>query len=125
MVMTHKERFLTAAHLEEPDMVPIDASFIDPIHVEVITGRWTYGAGSGGGGGGVLSERKGKKDLNEMMMYNQKLQIEAKRKLGLDAFSVSDYHVFPRGYHPRFIDQDTYVDHFGKIYRIRPDSRTT
>ena len=125
MVMTHKERFMTAVHLEEPDMVPIDASFMDPIHVEAITGKQTYGAGSGGGGGGIVAERKGEEDLNEMMMHRQRLENEAKRKLGLDAFSVSDYNVFPNGYRPRFISQDTYVDHFGRVYRIRPDSKTT
>ena len=125
MVMTHKERFMTAVGLEEPDCVPIDASFIDPVHVEAITGKQVFGAGSGGGGGGVISTRNRETDLDEMMVHNQRLQIEAKRKLGLDAFSVSDYNVFPKGYHPKFISQDTYVDHFGKIYKIRPDSRTT
>ncbi len=124
-MMTHKERFMTAVHLEEPDIVPIDASFIDPIHVEAITGKQTYGAGSGGGGGGVVAERRGEEDLNAMMMHRQKLENEAKRKLELDAFSVSDYNVFPEGYRPRFISQDTYVDHFARVYRIRPDSRTT
>lgn len=116
---------MAAVHLEEPDMVPIDASFVDPIHVEVITGKRTYGAGSGGGGGGVVSGRDAEINLNQMMMHNQGLSIETKRKLKLDAFSVTDYNVFPEGYYPRFTSQDTYVDHFGKIYRIRPDSKTT
>jgi len=126
-MMTPKERYLTAIHHREPDMVPIDASFLDPIHVERILGATAFGAGAGGGGGGVVATTRKEEamGLNEMMLRNQKLENEAKRKLGLDALTVSDYNVFPPGYNPRFISEDTYVDLFARIYRVRKDVRTT
>jgi uroporphyrinogen decarboxylase len=53
------------------------------------------------------------------------MEIEAKKKLGIDALSVSDYHIFPPDYRPKFISNDTYVDLFGRIYRVRRDVKTT
>jgi len=126
-MMTPKERYLTSVHHREPDMVPIDVSFLDPIHVERVLGTTTYGAGAGGGGGGVVATT-GKEEamgLNEMMLKNQKLENEAKKKLGFDALSVSDYNVFPKGYKPKFISDDTYIDLFAKIYRIKKEVKTT
>jgi uroporphyrinogen decarboxylase len=126
-MMTSKERYLTAVNHREPDMVPIDVSFLDPIHVERILGKTTYGAGAGGGGGGVVATSGIEEEmgLNEMMLRNQKLEIEAKKRMGVDALSVSDYNLFPPGYKPRFINEDTYVDLWARIYRIRRDVRTT
>jgi len=69
-------------------MVPIDASFIDPIHIEKTTGKSTQGARSGGGE--VISTMRDLDDLNEMEIHNQRLQIETKRRLGLYRFFVSD-----------------------------------
>lgn len=126
MVMTHKERYLTAISHEEPDMVPVDFTFIDMVHVERITGKKAFATGGGGGGGGIaLTEEELGMDLNEGMMRNQRLLNEAIRKVGADALIVSDYWLYPRGYRHRYIDQSTYVDQWGKIYRVRPDVKTT
>ncbi len=122
--MTHKERFLTAIRHEEPDCVPIDGTFIDLIHTERITGKRAYGAGSGGGGGGVSTQQE-EMTYTEMMTHNQKLENEARMKLGLDVLTVSDYKVFPEDYKPKFINKDTYVDLWGKIYKIKEDVKTT
>ena len=53
VVMSHKERYLTAVNHEEPDMVPVDVCLIDMIHVEAITGKKAFATGGGGGGGGI------------------------------------------------------------------------
>lgn len=126
-VMTPKDRYLTAIGHEEPDRVPIDISFLDPIHIERVLGRPLYGAGAGGGGGGVVATTRTEDalGLNELMLRNQKLEIEAKKRLGVDALSVSDYNLFPPGYQPTFLSDDTYVDLFARIYRVKPEVKTT
>ncbi len=124
--MSHKERYMAAVRLEKPDTVPIDTSFMDLIHIERITGKKTIGSGGGGGGGSwALKPEDLKEDLNEIMMKNQKHELEAIRKIDLDAFAVSDYWLFPKGYKHSFIDHDTYIDHWGKVYKVRKDVRTT
>ena len=126
MVMTHKERYLTAINHEEPDMVPVDVSFLDMIHVERITGKKAFATGGGGGGGGIaLTGEEMEVDLNEGMMRNQRLFNEAIRKLGLDALMVSDYWLYPPGYSHKYLDENTYVDQWGKIYQVRADVKTT
>ena len=126
MAMTHKERYMTAIHIGEPDAVPIDATYVDPIHVERITGKRVLAAGGGGGGGGfAVTREEAKLDMNEIMLRNQKLLNEAIKKIGLDALILSDYWLYPRGFKLKFIDESTYVDQWGKIYRIRRDVKTT
>ena len=124
LTMTHKERFITSIRHEAPDFVPIDGTFMDLIHAERITGKQAYGAGSGGGGGGV-STKEEELTYVEMMIHNQKLENEARMKLDLDVLAISDYKVFPEGYKPRFINEDTYIDQWGKVYNIKPDAKTT
>ncbi len=124
--MTHKERYLAAVRLEQPDFVPIDTSFMDLIHVEKIMGRKIIGSGGGGGGGAwALKQEDLQKDLNEIMIENQKHELEAIKKIDLDAFAVSDYWLFPKGYKHNFTSNDTYIDHWGKVYRVREDVKTT
>ena len=126
MVMTHKERYLTAINHEEPDMVPVDVSFLDMIHVEKITGKKAFATGGGGGGGGIaLTEEEMEMDLNEGMMRNQRLLNEALQKIDCDALVVSDYWLYPEGYSHQYLDENTYVDQWGKIYRVRADVKTT
>jgi len=124
--MSHKERYLTAVRRQVPDLVPVDASFMDMIHVERITGKKTYATGGGGGGGGIaLRPEEADLDLNEIMLRNQKLLNEAMKGVGFDSLVVSDYWLYPRGFKLKFIDGNTYVDQWGKIYRIRADVRIT
>jgi hypothetical protein len=48
MVMTHKERYMTAIDLGELDAVPVDATHVDPIHIERITVKKVLAARGGG-----------------------------------------------------------------------------
>ena len=114
---------MAAARHEPLDTVPIDTSFLDLVHVERITGKRPAGAVGGGGAWG-FSPEDSRSDLVELGIKNQELTLEATRKLDLDSFVVSDYWLLPRGYRHKFIDEDTYVDHWGKVYRVRRDIRT-
>jgi hypothetical protein len=122
--MTHKERFFTAIHHEEADMVPVSAS-LDTKFVEMLTGRKAadvMGAHHGGG-----SERKSVKtptEFREAQLRNQRLVFEAVQKLGSDLYSVSDYNIYPRDYVPTMFDAYTYRDFWGKVYRLAPEVNT-
>lgn len=118
--MSHKERYLTAIEHREPDMVPVDC-WLDLIHVERITNQKTRNAAYFAG----KDPSALKEDMNDIMIENQKLINEAHRRLGVDSFFVADYYVYPEGYKPKFLDSNTYVDHFGKVYRIREDVNVT
>jgi uroporphyrinogen decarboxylase len=123
VTMTHIERVIAAMNFEEPDMVPIDVSFMDVIHMERVTGKKAYGAKSGAVIG--ATGETGEVDYNTMIMTNQKLENEARQKMDLDFLVVSDYKVFPEGYSHNFIDATTYVDLWGKQYKIKADAKTT
>jgi uroporphyrinogen-III decarboxylase len=118
--MTHKERYLTAIQHKQPDTVPVDC-WLDLVHVERILNRRTRDASF------FVDKNPAqvKEDMNDLMIQNQRLINEAHRKLGLDSYFVSDYYVYPRGYRPKFIDSNTYVDHLGKVYKIRRDVNVT
>jgi uroporphyrinogen decarboxylase len=105
---------------KEPDMVPVDC-MLDLLHVERIVNRQTRDATFFAG----KNSTNVKEDMNDLWIQNQRLINDAHRRLDLDSFLVSDYYVFPKGYKPKFIDSDTYVDHFGKIYRTKSNVRVT
>ncbi|MFQ5710278.1 MAG: uroporphyrinogen decarboxylase family protein [Candidatus Geothermarchaeales archaeon] len=117
--MSHRERYMTAVRLEEPDVVPVDLS-LDLVHVERITGRKTLGVSLYVG----KTQNEVEMDMNEVMMGNLEARVEAARRLDLDAIIVRDSWFYPQNFKPRFIDENTYVDHYGKIYRIRRDVKT-
>ena len=123
VTMTHIERVIAAMNFEEPDMVPMDVSFMDVIHMERVTGKKAYGAKSGAVIG--ATGETGEVDYNTMIMTNQKLENEARMKMDLDFLVVSDYKVFPEDYSHKFIDSTTYVDLWGKQYKIKQDAKTT
>ena len=118
--MTHKERYLTAIEHKEPDVVPVDC-WLDLVHVERIVKKKTRDAGFFAG----KDPSSVKEDMNDIMIENQKLINETHRRLGVDSLFVADYYIYPRGYKPKFIDSNTYIDHFGKVYRIRKDVNVT
>lgn len=118
--MSHRERYLTAINHKEPDMIPVDCS-LDLIHVERIVKKQTRDATFFAG----KDPAAVKEDMNDLMIENQRLVNEAHKKLGVDSYVVSDYFVFPRGYKPKFIDSNTYVDYYGKVYKIRKDVKVT
>jgi uroporphyrinogen decarboxylase len=116
--MTHKERYLTAIRHEEPDMVPVTAN-LDAKFKELVTGRKHASAKSYIGGGVPISKSSAKTDY-EVLEWNQKISNDTVRKLGIDAFSVSDYWLWPKDYEPKYIDKYTFVDWWGKVYRLEP-----
>lgn len=116
--MTHKERFFTAIHHEEPDMVPISAG-LDMKFVEMLSGKKAAKVEGAHYGGGLEGERtKSATEFREAHLRNQELLFEATQKLGADLYSVSDYNIFPVDYVPRRLDAYTYVDFWGKVYRL-------
>jgi uroporphyrinogen decarboxylase len=120
LVMTHRERYLTAIEHKEPDIVPVDC-WLDLVHVQRIVNKQTRDASYFAG----RDPAKVNEDMNDLMIQNQRLMNEAHRRLGVDSLFVSDYNIYPHGYRPKFTDSDTYVDHFGKVYRIRRDVNVT
>ncbi len=118
MVMTHKERYLTAIRHEEPDLVPVTAG-LDAKFKELLTGR-RHAAAKSYIGGGVPIAASGLRTDEEVLRWNQQLANDATRRLGTDAFAVSDYWLWPRGYEPRYLDKYTFVDWWGKVYRLEP-----
>lgn len=120
MVMTHRERYLSTIEHKQPDMVLVDC-WLDLVHVERIVSKQTRDVSFFAG----KNPASVNEDMNEIMIQNQRLINEAHRRLGVDSLLVSDHYVYPRGYKPKFIDSNTYVDHFGKVYRIRKDVNVT
>jgi uroporphyrinogen decarboxylase len=123
--MTHKERFLTAISHEEPDMVPVSAS-LDMKFVELLTGKKAAKVVGAHHGGEVEAELpRTPKEFHEANMRNQRLRFEAVQRLGTDIYSVSDYNIYPKDYMPKMVDDRTYVDFWGKVYRFAPEVNTT
>ncbi len=116
--MTHKERYLTSINHEEPDRVPIYAG-LDAKFKEILTGRKHLQVKSYIGGGVPVGQNSPKTDY-EILEWNQKLSNDAVRKLGTDVFIVSDYWLWPKGYTPKYLDENTFIDWWGKIYRFLP-----
>ena len=117
--MGHRERFVTALNLEEPDMVPVYDNKIEPILIQQITGEKTigYDVHSMAGSGNM--------DAVDISIENVKKLIRCYKYLGLDAVSVSDYLLFPSGFTPEFIDDTTFIDDWGRVFKMDKKSKTT
>ncbi|MEM3502399.1 MAG: uroporphyrinogen decarboxylase family protein [Candidatus Bathyarchaeia archaeon] len=118
--MDHKERYMKAVHMEVPDMVPVDGTNLDPIHAQRILGDPPMS---------ILHLQshvdRPKFDMNHVAKHNQRLVNEACIKLGFDALMVNDWNMYPQGYKPKFIDSHTFVDHLGRVFKVKPDVKTT
>jgi uroporphyrinogen decarboxylase len=122
--MTHKERFFTAIHHEEPDLVPVSAG-LDMKFVELLTGKKAAKEMGAHHGGGLEEGRTvSPLEFHEANLENQRLRFEAIQRLGTDLYSVSDYNIYPKDYVPKMLDDRTYVDFWGKIYRLAPEVNT-
>lgn len=121
-MITPKERVLAAIRHGEPDRVPITAG-LDIRFQEMLTGRKHMPVKSYVGGGIAVTKQTKKSDY-EALLYNQKLKNDATRKLGTDEFRVSDYWLWPKDYEPRYLDKYTFVDWWGKVYRLEPKVNT-
>jgi uroporphyrinogen decarboxylase len=103
---------MRAVKLGQPDLVPINGSW-DPVPARKIVGR------------GVAKSLDPRKDLNRIVFEDQRIMNEASKKLGFDALDVDVGSIYPRDYRPRFIDSETYIDHFNIVWKIREDVKTT
>jgi len=118
-LVTHKERYMKAVNLEVPDMVPVDGT-LDLIHAHRILGKPPMSSMI------FLSKKYDDKiDMNYVAKHNQKLLNEAAIELDFDSLSVYDWSIYPKGFKPKFIDDRTYIDHIGRIFRSKPEVSTT
>jgi len=115
--MSHRERILTAIDLREPDMVPITDLALDPPIIEKITGKKMEGFSYVGGSRGKKPWENSRKEILAL--------LEACRRLDFDAVNIEDYVLTSKEYFPVFIDNETFVDEWGRIMKIRPDTKTT
>ena len=93
--------------------------------VEMVTGKKAAKVEGAHHGGGLEGERASSAtEFREAHLRNQKLHFEATQKLGTDLYSVSDYNIYPGDYVPKMLDAYTYVDFWGKIYRLNPGVNT-
>ena len=120
LLLTHKERYLKAVNLEIPDIVPVDGTNLDLIHAQKILGKDPMTMSSF-----LSNQYKDKLDMNHIIKHNQALISEASIKFDFDSLMVNDWHLYPESFKPQFIDEDSYVDHLGRIYKIKKDVKTT
>lgn len=115
--MTHRERFLTAVDLGQPDMVPITDLGLDPPIVEAVTGERLDGFSliAGGGSNPWKSFIKNRIEMGKACL-----------KLGFDGVpAISDYSLCGKEYKPRFVSETKFIDLWGRILDSRKDTKTT
>ncbi len=117
MPPSHRERILTAIELREPDMVPITDLALDPPIVEQITGTKLEGFSFSGGSRGKDGWVNSKREISAL--------VKACRKLDFDAINIEDYQLTSKNFSPQFIDQDTFIDEWGRVMKARSDTKTT
>lgn len=108
---------MKAVHLEIPDMVPVEGS-LDLIHAQRILGKEPMSPYI------FLTQKKHDLDMNDLTKHNQRLLNETAIKLDFDCLMVNDWNIYPDGFKPRFIDETSYVDHLGRIHKVKPDVKT-
>ncbi len=118
MSWSHKRRFLTAVELGEPDMVPITDLSMDPPIVEKITGIKTHGFSL------QAFSTKGVETW-EVSVKNDTTKVKAYKMADFDAVTVDDYSLVPHGYIPKFLDEQTFIDEWGRVMKSRSDTKTT
>jgi len=111
----HKERFLAVLERRLPDMVPITDLDIDGSIIGKITGVRVSG-------GGQQSPTIGGKDSWRAVLGNIDAVIEAHRKLGFDAFLLTNYRLVKRGYRQEFLDDNTFVDEWGRVMKVKKET---
>jgi len=115
---SHRKRFLTAVDLKEPDTVPITDLSIDPPIVESITGIKTHGFS-------IVGFSAGSTKLGKICKKNIMNMVSACKKLDFDAVSISDEALYSDDFIPKFIDDTTFIDEWGKVLKTRSDTKTT
>ncbi|MEM2889539.1 MAG: uroporphyrinogen decarboxylase family protein [Candidatus Bathyarchaeia archaeon] len=117
MVMSHRERFLTAVDLKQPDVVPITDLGLDSPIIEAITGE-SLGAFSLVGGSG---------DNPWAAAVESRITLgKACLKLGFDGVPIiSDYALCSKGYKPKVLSGTRFIDEWGRVLDARKDTKTT
>lgn len=118
MSWSHRKRFFTAVELEEPDVVPITDLGIDPPVVEKVTGIKTPGLS-------IQAFSTGRVDAWETNLKKVMATVEAYKRLDFDAVVVHDYSLCHRGYVPKALDENTFIDEWGRVMMNRSDTNTT
>ncbi len=93
--MLPKERALAALHLEEPDIVPVFEAWTSRLIVERLLGR-EY------------------RDVRDLIDFCTKLQ--------LDFIEVPNGN--PRDFMPTYLQENVYVDEFGRIFEFKSNTKT-
>ncbi|MGQ9542991.1 MAG: hypothetical protein ACUVTM_02710 [Candidatus Bathyarchaeia archaeon] len=106
--------------LEVPDMVPVDGTNLNLTQAQRILGEQLMS---------ILTfhsqSDKAGLDMNHVARRNQRLVNEVCIRLDFDVLMVNDWNMYPEGYRPAFIDSQTYIDHLGRIFRVKPNVKTT
>lgn len=114
--MSHRERFLTAIDLGEPDLVPITDLGLDPPIIEAIIGRKIGKSGFSLIGGATW----------QASVQNRIALTEACLKLGFDAVpALSDYTLASYAYQPKALPEKRFIDEWGRIMEPRAETKTT
>ena len=115
MVWSKRERFLAVLEHKVPDMVPITDLDIDGSIVEKVTGVKMSG-------GGQQSPTIGEEASWQTVLKNIDAVIDTHRKLDFDAFLLTNYRLVRKGYNPKFLDQETFIDEWGRKMKIKKDT---
>lgn len=115
---SHRKRIFAAMDLEEPDAVPITDLGIDPPIVEEITGIKARGLS-------IQASSAMGADAWETGMKKVMAMVEAYKRLDFDAVVVHDYSLCCRDYVPKSLDENTFIDEWGRVMKSRGDTRTT
>ncbi|HIE14520.1 TPA: hypothetical protein EYP70_04545 [Candidatus Bathyarchaeota archaeon] len=116
--MSHRERFFTALHLEEPDMVPITDLGLDPPIVEAVIGKALSGFS-------LIAVPEEGGAWKSSLQYRLSLS-EACLKLGFDAIpAISDYALCSCKYLPKILSGSKFIDEWGRILEPRIENKTT
>lgn len=122
--MNHRERFFRALELKKPDLVPITDLGLDPPIVEAILQK-KMGFGLTKFGKDVLSFTGGSTTWQSAIDYRLAM-TEACRKLDFDAITaLSDYSLATKAYKPKFIDENKFIDQWGRIMQTSIQGKTT
>ena len=120
--MNHRERFFTALDLREPDYVPItDLGLDSPIVDEVLKKEMISLPRSPNKNSMSL---QGGASWDSTISYRLAM-IEVCRKLDFDAApALSDYSLTTREYEPKFVDDERFVDQWGRVMQTNVETKT-
>jgi len=115
--MRHRDRFLEAINLREPDDVPITDLGLDPPIVEAITGKTL---------GGYSLVAGSEEDAWANSIRSRAAMSQACLKLGFEAVpAVSDYSICGKKYKPIAVSRLRVIDEWGRIMESRAETKTT